>query len=154
VTFTDIPSDVSVVEIYCDRIVPATDAQNLQIRTSSNNGSSYDSGASDYTYSQLRSTVGGSIIEAGAASQSSVIMTSSVGSAAGEFVSGFITIHNPGLSQPVTLNYNFFGVDQNSAVISTVGGGVRLTSADVDAVQLSFTSGNLASGRVISRYIK
>lgn len=157
VSITGIPAAAKVVEIYLDNVSPVTDSTNLQIRTSANGGSSYDSGASDYDYSQLRgvdSGAGGTITMAGAASQNSIIMTPVIGNATGEFVSGTITIHNPGLGSRTMLNYSLSGVNPSGQPFTSAGGGNRRSSAAVDAVQLTFLSGNLNTGKVTVRYFQ
>jgi hypothetical protein len=146
------PSSAKVVEIYMDSISPVTDAQNLRLRTSTDGGSTFDSGATDYRFTHLRSTVGGSIVEGGSAGTTDIVLSSGVGNAAGESVSGTVTFYDPGVVQRISMIYQVDGVDNNGAGFTVSGGGQRRANADVDAIRLFFASGNLNSGRYIARY--
>lgn len=149
----NIPAAASIVEITFANVAPSNNATNFFIRTSANNGSSYDSGASDYDYNNLISTTGGSVIEAGAAAQSAVALTTAIGNAAGRDISGTLRIYNPGSAGRTSMTWSMWGVNSSGAFAVHNGGGRRNSAAAVDAVRFFFGSGNLASGRITTRYI-
>ena len=135
-------------------VTPATDGVNLCLRTSSNNGSSYDSGASDYYQASQNSTSGTSTN----AAVSAVLLTgdgsSTVGNASGEGVSFELTLYNPAttgytrafttatFTTPTPIHVNQF----TSLTRQSVG--------TVNAINLYFSSGNIASGILVLYGVK
>ena len=137
----------------CSNIIPATDNTRLDLLTSSNGGSTYDTGASDYSYSfsRLQQTVSPTPIYSGDDAAGFIIISSGVGlgSAAGEDgFSGTLKVLGPHLAKKTMVTWG--GVDFNpTGVRHTISGGaVRLSQADVDAVRFVLSTGNIASGTI------
>ena len=132
-------------------VIPATDNVHLGLRTSSNGGTSYDSGSTDYQYAlfyQSTSTgAGGSNSGNGGNYQQLTVIR--VGSNAGEDgVSGTVNILGPHLAKRTKMVINVTHTSTGEWETSTVGGGSRKSSADVDAVRFYFTAGNIESGTI------
>lgn len=134
-------------------IVPATDGADLWLRTSTNNGSSFDSGASDYAYAGSRAISGSTantVVQSNSAAQ--IVIADGVGNATGENTNGKVTIYNP-------LNTTVYkGIKYETATYSAApdartleGAGFRLATADIDAIMFLMSSGNITSG-VIRMY--
>lgn len=136
--------------------VPATDDVELWMRLSTNAGSSYDAGASDYRYTA------GLVTEASAGQQGSAGDTKIriAGSTnANDAVSNVSA--EGGVTARVTLmsqtNVNIWPRVDSRAVWVTGGGlgyhmnigGHRVTAQDTDAVRFLFESGNIASGTYV-----
>ena len=140
-----------------NNLIPATDDVILWMRTSTDNGSTFDSGAADYAFA-----VEGLLIGSGASTSisnsdnqevrielSDDTATQAVGNGATEGISGHVWIYSP-LS--ATVNTRVFSqvvygaAEGHSAYLTGVG--ERAAAADVDAAQLLFSSGNIASGEV------
>jgi len=153
-TITGFPSDAKIVEIDFDDIAPITNAQNLRLRTSPTSGPPFDSGASDYNYAQIRGTVGASVAETGNAATTEIVLTSSLGSSAGQSASGTIRFRNPGTVKRQILSYSSYGIDNTGIQFSITGGGRRNAATVIQAMQLFFASGNLSQGRVVGRYFR
>lgn len=121
-------------------VIPATDAQNLLIRTSSDTGSNYDGGASDYKYS---------LVEAGTeatATTTSILVTQAVASGANETgVCATVRLFNPSASTYTSIAGHGMSVD-GSGVVAFNFGGVRQSAGVVDAIRFLFASGNVESG--------
>ena len=153
VSFTDLDTTAFTYEIVLDNVKPSNDSVSFYMRTSTDNGSSYDSGASDYNWVYNNSSSGGSTTATGDETDSEIaIFDGNIGNAAGEEVSGIIRLFNPGDSSNQTrVVWEIYC--QNTASTSThvSGGGQRATAADVDAFQLFFSAGNVDSG-VIKLY--
>jgi|TARA_Y100000034_G_scaffold12093_1_gene12679 hypothetical protein len=167
ISTTDISSDATIgftgfvsgsydaYALVLNNVVPVTDAVFLWLRTSTDGGSTYDNSASDYMWGVH---IGGSAANTHDqdTADSEVAITGAtasahyqVGSAAGENgVNGVIYIHAPHLVEYTTVSWSVAVMNADSGVGHAVGGGVRLSAADVDAVQLLFSSGNLESGTV------
>lgn len=131
--------------IVVANLVPDTDATTLLLRTSTDGGSTFDSGASDYEYTFFGT---GSV---GSTSSSSALLTvsSAVGSAAGEDgCSGEVILYGPHLAKRTIATFHM--AYQNTAGNMNVNHGAfhRDSAADVDAVRLLFSSGNAESGTV------
>ena len=139
-------------------LIPVTDDVGLWLRTSTDNGSAFDSGATEYSFGAdgvIADGPTGSIISNGDDSNSEIVFTDNaatkgVGNASTEGISGKIWFYNP-LNASVFTRVYFDAVwgsaDSNYSAHVT-GFGARKAAADVDAVQLLFESGNIASGEV------
>lgn len=148
VTFTGLSSTYAVYVVEMVSIVGASNAQ-LYLRTSSNNGSSYDT--SGYAYS----TFGGQT------SNGNVNVDSSYGAI------GYISVSNNGGSisnvasdgglsgvlyvmDPAASNYTQFLMSEThntgSFGVHGHGMGYRSSTTPVNAIQLYMSSGNIASG--------
>lgn len=130
-------------------VVPASDNVNLNMFTSANGGSSYDSGAANYRYGARAQVLGSTGSDTGNASTTAITIMTAVGSAASEDgVSGEVFMPGPHLAKRTQVFYRMLATDFSAASYLTVGAGVRLSSADVNAVRFSFASGNLESGKI------
>ena len=136
-------------------IVPATDDVQLFFRTSTDGGSTYDAGASDYAWihAGARAAASNNLV-AGDIADSEVEMTASgatngVGNAAGESLSGRITIYNPAgtsVNKLFDFDVSYMTAAGSGAIARISGTGTRLATADIDAVRFLFSSGNITSG--------
>lgn len=141
---------------YCR---PATDTVSFRLRTSTNNGSSFDSGTSDYDWSNLYGiTSGGTPVtdfnEDNADQHVNVGVTTAVGNASGAGLSFEITVHEFNQSAFAQIDAQTKAiVAAGTYSIGTVGGRRRSTTAR-NAISLFFSSGNIASGFVILEGIR
>lgn len=148
IDFTGLSSTYRQYKIVIDAAVSGTDSVALWLRTSTNNGSSYDAGASDYAHGRfvlLLNTA--ATIQAGAdEADAQIVVSTGMGTATEEGYSGTITIHNPSGARNCRIDY--MGVTKTSTAdyYFTNGGGARLATADVDAIRFLCSSGNIASG--------
>lgn len=136
--------------IVLQNVVPATDAVGLELTTSTNGGSSYDAGASDYVYAITGyDSVTTSNTNTSSTGTDRILILSSrqLGSAAGEEgVSGTVFICGPHLNKKtiVVFSLGYFG--DNGSFVTATGAGARDDASDVDAVQLAFNTGDIESG--------
>jgi len=136
-------------EIRFYNVIPATDAVNLFLRTSTDGGSTYDSGASDYAWSAGGIVGAGGVISDGSSNSAAILITASntVGSDTNETgVSGTIRLIRPSVAQYFALMYSVKYTQSNGDRGFINGMGERNTSADVDAVRFLFSTGNIESG--------
>lgn len=146
VSFTGISSTYDIYLITLTLISPATDNVTFRIRTSSNNGSSYDSGASDYGYGFMGfNTIADN---SGIDPTAEIITTKFIGNASGESgLSGVLYLYKPSNSSGFfQMNWLFNFINSAASPTVTVGTGSRKASADVDAIQFYMSSGNISSG--------
>ncbi len=129
--------DQYVVEVL--NAVPENDVVFLRMRTSTNNGSSYDSGASDYKWIQV-----GGVIQT---TDHIGFATGSIGSDTDENgVSGTVKIVRPSQAAKCQVLIHAGWVLNDGDPRQAVIFGFRDTAADVDAVRFLFSAGNIESG--------
>jgi len=137
-------------------VVPATDKAFLDLTTSTDGGSSYDTGASDYAWNAwlLYETVDRQDYDAADAHiglTGNTTASQGVGSAAGEHgVSGQVWVHGPHLAENTSITWQLMWPGGAAAAQPNIifGGGYRISAADVDALQFLFSSGNLETGTI------
>lgn len=141
-------------EIEMISVIPATDSVNLHLKTSSDGGSTFDSGASDYAY-VVRYTYefsGGDVNTATSSSSSLINYLSgnaNVGNASGESLHVRLNINDPSNSSTKTIMEYVatkVGAAGTHLYDHNVGTIVRKEDAIVDAIQFYFSSGNISSG--------
>lgn len=151
ITFTGLDSTYHMIEIVLGNIVPATDNVELYMRTSTDNGVSYDSGATDYTYVRwARRSNGSDETGQSTTTQIQLTATSSAGSATDESGSFLINIMNQSSSTEYTY-LKWDGMYEENAFgnkVSIRGTAVRQAAEVVDAVQFYYSSGNIESGDI------
>jgi hypothetical protein len=137
-----ITSTYDFYDIYF-HLVPATDAQDLGFRTDSNNGASFDAGASDYKYTTWQMTSAAGSLAASTGANNIKLSTASPGNASGRGVTGYIALYRGSASNPARIAFVTIGLDSSGNPIAQVGGGQRTSNAAIDAARLFFASGNL-----------
>ena len=137
-------------------ILPASNGTALNIRTSTDGGSSYDAGASDYRYVNIEGNDGTTSVGADASTgDTGLKLADTLDSAAGEGFSGVIELYAPSATSYTKFVYRAETVNQaDSAVKLNYGCGRRNSKADVDAVRFLMSSGNIASGTIALYGIK
>jgi hypothetical protein len=151
--------DISLTGGYQEYIIkfwalkPATDAVGLYLRTSTNGGSTFDSGASDYSWSGALVKATGSFRNA--TNQAQIEITDdqvgfgAVGNSTNENgVYGEIHIFAPSDAAYTLVSSESSYMGDDGTIRGTRISGVRQSAADVDAIRLLFSSGNITSGKV------
>lgn len=130
-----------------DGFVPATDGTELEMRFSTDGGSTFISSGYNYSVSMRNDSGTASAIANGSAGQIGIAYP--VGNAATEGYSGRIElIGQTGTTLwPRIFHVGYF-IDNTAtpAGLNCLGGGSNETAQDVDAVRFLFGSGNIASG--------
>lgn len=147
ISFTGLSSTYFAYKIIMQNVAPATDNVSVFLRTSSNNGVSYDGGASDYSYGRVQAShSGGTVSGNGITSTSEIVFFGSQGNAANETIYGEVTIVNPSATSYCGIIFSIQYVNTSSLSFAAFGSGKRLSSSAVDAIQFSCGSGNIATG--------
>jgi hypothetical protein len=132
-------------------LVPATDATNLYLRTTTN-ASTFDSGASDYytggpgieVDASLAVTADG--LNGGTAMIINGYPNGTCGSAAGENFNARIDIWKPSGTNYTVFGFHSSFVTANGNIYSQSGAAMRKSAADIDGVRVLMSSGNITSG--------
>ena len=137
--------------LHVMNLIPATDDVSLELLTSTNGGSSYDTGASDYSwFAQMHDT------NTGDGADDSIWMNGlssgtayRFGSASNEDGLSFVLyVEGAHLTKRTQFHWIGGGFDAGGVMKLFLGAGARLESADVDGIRLLFSSGNIESGTV------
>lgn len=151
IDFTGLSSTYKAYMVVLDHVAPATDDVALLVRTSTNNGSSYDSGASDYIYYvdgvQSNAAANGT----SSAGATSIALTSSgagsgIGNSTSESISGYVHIIGHSTAAYGQLVWQTVFSNTVPRLVYNNGAGQRVTAADIDAIRFLMSSGNIASG--------
>lgn len=126
---------------------PATDNQPLYLRFSTNNGVSYDSGATDYNFQLVG--INGATVSGSRGSTDRVPLATTTGNAANEGVSFELIINNFNQSLQCGVIANTAEIDTGGLEIVRTIFSRRMSTTARDALQMIFASGNIASGYVI-----
>lgn len=146
---SSIDSTYDIYEVHIISAIPATDNTEMILRSSSDGGSTFDSGASAYTTHIIAGTNGQAVQNSGG-DTNSILLTNSgqnVGNAAGESINGIIRLYAPSNTALFTqfgINMNWLTADTDSGV--TIGSGSREEAAIVNGLQLKMLVGDIISG--------
>lgn len=138
-------------EFELENVLPATDGTALMSRTSTNGGSSYDAGASDYSHGRTQKTLAAAEDDSGGnGSTGNITLVTNIGNAAGEQgVTGILRLWSPGSAVRTTARWDLHTFDAGAGGICMVSGaGARLANQDTDALRFLMSSGNITSGTI------
>lgn len=122
-------------------VIPSALAANLYLRTSTDGGSTFDSGGTDYT-----TTTDGAA--AASAAQFQITGTQAGGDVNEDGISGTVEVFGPHLAKRTHVHSVVSYQDGAGALQDTEVRGFRASAADVDAIRFLFNTGNLASGTI------
>lgn len=132
--------------VVFDKLLPSSDGRILQMRTSTDGGSSYDFGASDYHYSLTGTSAAAGAVNVNTAN-SEISFTTAVGNVGSENgASGKIEFSRPSDASYFSIRFAVGWLDQSTVPVNNSGVGYRMAAADVDAFQLFYSLGNITSG--------
>jgi hypothetical protein len=142
------------LKLLLTSFVPATDDVELWLRTSTNGGSSYDAGASDYAYANMRGRSGVSTADTVVSNGAAQIIVAGVNSAtfavsnvaAEGGANCEIMLYNQSALEHTRIRIDSTFVGAQGDEIRFAGAGRRLAAQDTDAIRILFESGNIASG--------
>ena len=140
------------IKFFITNLSVSVDGAGVFLRTSSNGGSSYDSGASDYqwTYTGREEAALSQGDDADSEIQlcgvGTTAATSGVGSAAGETFNAEVTLFDQtaAVRTQVQFSCTYWDASGTASLAFISGGGSRLSSADVDAIQFLPSSGTFS----------
>jgi hypothetical protein len=128
-------------------LVPATDATDLYLRFSTDGGSTYDAGASDYDWARNMTTAAGSNITNGDTADSEITLSSDLSNVTAESLSGQVIIYNPANSAQHTKAVgDFISPNSSGQSMRVTVSGRRLATQDTDGIRFLISSGNITSG--------
>lgn len=153
ISFTGLSSTYHCYVVEITNFAPATDGVEMYLRTSTDNGVSYDSGASDYAWSNYVVDNDGTLKDGGSTGDSKMEIVGrtndQIGGATNETSDATVWIFNPSSASYTKALCMATYTRTNGDSIWMTCGGQRLSAADVDAIQFLMSSGNIASGEFV-----
>jgi len=135
-------------KLFFSNLTPANDGVTLTMVTSTDGGTNYDTGDSDYSRARfyMQNSYGNFVSSLN--NQALNEVAGAFGTASGEEGggSGEITIFGPHLAQFTQIQSKFFFATNGGLGALQICGFARSSAADVTAVKFAFTSGAIASG--------
>lgn len=136
---------------------PSTDAVNALIRTDANGGASYDGGATDYVMQRL--SAASTTVAATTANSTGIFLNGSVtignaGSTSQESIWFDVDIYEWNQARPAFFRFNSNTIDPGTLPELFSGQGYRNDANARDAIQFSFSSGNISAGHVVLEGIR
>lgn len=130
-----------------ENIRVASAATNFSMRTSTNNGSAYDTSGYVSGYNAINLTAGSQAYAAG--STAYITLAPASDNAAASTIDGHVWLYDP-LNATANKRVNFLVSHANSSGDNKLytGCGVRSATADIDAVRFLSDSGNITSGTI------
>ncbi len=129
---------------------PVTNAVFFLMRTSTDGGTIYDAGASDYAHVshrvQIATTATHDIGGDEADDRIELWDNAQFGNAANEFSAFEIMLFNPLGTNETKVVWEGVVVNSSTLGQAITGSGVRLSAANVDAIRFLFSSGNISVG--------
>lgn len=128
--------------------LPATDAVSSYIRTSTNNGSSYDAGATDYQHIGLtaRGAASTSASNDAGTTQGHISLNEAIGNAANRGFHSILEFHDFNKAAHGRVQWFSAWVDNGGANVAGSGSFRRVQTTARDACRFLFSSGNVAVG--------
>lgn len=155
----DLVGTRALYAIHLSDIIPITDATELLLRLSTDGGSTFLSGASDYSWFFRGATEGSSQYSLGDASDTEISITADaddpngialMGTSTAESLNGWIYFYNTKQATKVTNISTDIVMREDSILYTHTGAaGLKANIDIIDAIQLRASSGNLSTGRVI-----
>jgi len=139
----NLSSDYFMYKFIWYGVKPSTDGETFTIRTSSDNGGSWDSSSTHYAW-VWHSIPSHTLV--GDNSDNEITITDNNGNSTNEASDWEITCFNPTGPEYTKFKWEGNQLDQSTDGNLIFGGGLRLESAAVDGVRFLFESGNIASG--------
>lgn len=132
---------------------PETDGQRLNLRTSTNNGVSFDAHSTNYAWNYEGARAGGATFE-GADQDSRIALGPGIGNETSTTLFSEILLGDFNQAQPMYLNGSAYYRHYNGNHYVVSIGGKRHTSVARDALKLHFTSGNIVHGHFVLEGVK
>lgn len=145
IDFTDIDGTYDVYELHVINFLPGNDGAMLRLVTSSDNGTTFDTGASDYVQGRISAVAAG--VTYSTFSSGNIEISRGVGNAAGEpGHSGRLTIYAPSAAKQTHITFIGHGEDVVGNQNDFIGGGQRVSENAVDAIRFFASTGLMAQG--------
>lgn len=140
-----IPSGYSKIEFHLVDITSSSDGAGFYIRVSTDGGSTFQSGTSDYDFGSLWFRYDTSGNRNGRGNKIDLTNSKGIGNGVGESLSGKITITNPYSTNYKLLQLKSTWIDEDGKMNDQSGGGSYIgTNVAIDYIRFYLSSGNVS----------
>lgn len=149
IDFTFDPTLYESLTLFCDDIVIATSGGHSLILTiSEDNGSTFETGASDYLFARTGLTSGGSTNQGSSSGRANFLLGTSQDTVAGNVSNMELNIRsiNDGVRTSFDGMYNEYA-DGGDHRVSNIAGRYNGSTNATNGIRIAVTSGNITSGR-------
>lgn len=151
IDFTGLTNTYRTLAVDIANFLPVNNATNFWLRTSTNNGSSYDNGSNDYSYVNIgaRATVTTTYVDSANTAPQIILNDTSgdpMSNAADAVRSALVYITKPNTSSYLAVKSQMTGKNNISNFTVSVSGGRRLSTTPVNALRFMVSSGNISTG--------
>lgn len=150
IDFTGLSSTYEAYKVIISGLTSSSNRDTLYFRTSTDNGSSYDSGGSDYQWGYLETSTSSNSAKTDTSDSEIHLTDNEHGDQSNETADLEVTIYDPSATTFTKINWSCMMTDDSSATRRAYnGGGYRESAADVDAIRFIMSTGNIATGEFI-----
>lgn len=150
IDFTGLSATYGVYRIVITNLKPANDGSIFYMRTSTDNGVSFDNGASDYQWSQITSSTSSNSANESTADTQIELTESNLGNGTNETADIDITLYNPSATKYTKATWTASYANSSSATRYAInGGGYRQDTVAVDAIRFLMDTGNITTGEFV-----
>lgn len=151
IEFTELlQNEYKVYELHYSSVISSNSSDDFLLRTSSNNGASFDGGAGNYSLSGWYDGANSGLLTVGGSSSESALSLCQrlpTGNAAGDSLSGILTMYMPSDASAYTLFSVRCTYSSNIAILYWHEySGVRNSAGIVNALEVYFGGGTITSG--------
>ncbi|MFW9927773.1 MAG: hypothetical protein ACFFD1_00090 [Candidatus Thorarchaeota archaeon] len=147
ISFNNLSSTYFAYIVIMSNVAPETDNVSLYLRMDTDNGASFDSGASDYKWAFHTVDESGTEAASGDNADSEITILTGAGNSTSENLSGDVWIFNPSASKKTHVKGEGWVIGESTTNIKKFSfAGSRETTTAVDAIQFSFSSDSILSG--------
>lgn len=150
IDFTGLSSTYTSYRVLITNLQPVSDGVDFWIRTSTDNGSNFDAGSSDYQWNMIATSTGGDSHDGSTgAAQIEIVGGSDLGSNTNEKCNTDITIFDPSATNYTKCIYVSHFFDTSTTRRTNQGGGYRQSTTAVNAIRFRMSSGNISTGNFV-----
>lgn len=146
IDFTGLSSSYIMYRIVMTDVHSASDFPDMLLRTSTDNGTTWDSGATDYSYTGSYNGDDSSSTGSNSTGNSKIVIARELGTATNEHVNGMIDIYNPSGTNYTMIRSSIVQHNYNGVLFRAEVAAQRESAADVDGVRILLDGANIASG--------
>lgn len=137
-------TDYSHIRIILTGVRPSTNGTTLWLRFSSNGGSSFDSGVTDYNYGRMISFSTNNF-SASATLAGAIVLEDNLSNSSTAHLHEDITIYNWNSATRTMAIGQFVKSDGNNSISLGQNGGLRRSGQNTDAIRFLMSSGNISA---------
>lgn len=146
-------NDYDYFEVHIRDLLPSVDAQTLYCRVSTDGGSTFDSGASDYSYFRISGSQDATTVLSGQSDAAQnhwrLTETSKFGSTSDEYLTGVLKIWQPNETKEPKIIWDCMYVDSDGYMTWTRTIGNREAAQDTTDIRFLSTGGNITGAWVL-----